>query len=268
MARGLNQVVLLGSVTQTPDLRYTPGGLAILEITLAGTDRISDETGNLRELPWYHRVKLFGRYAEALADQVAAGRTGLAVGRLEYRTWEAEGGKRSALDVRADRFELLELDRATTSTDAKGQERLAEAVNQVYLIGNLTREPELRYTPQGVAVSRLGLAVNERFVTKGQEQEKTNFVDITAWRELAEWTGDLSKGGGVFVQGRLINDSWTSQTGERRFATRIEAHRMGRLERFAAGSAETAKPTGKRSVPDIEEGLLEDDFPSEEDLPF
>ena len=262
MAKGLNRVLLLGTVTQTPELRYTPGGLAVLEATVAGQDKVTTADGSEREFPWYHRVKLFGRYAELFAEQLKAGVPVFVDGRLDYRSWESpEGQRRSALDVRVDRIEVLEPKEGRTVADARGQERMTDAVNQVVLIGNLTRDAELRYTPQGTAVVRLGLAVNETFLSRGQEQEKTHFVDVTAWRELAEWAGELKKGDPVLVFGRLVNESWTAQDGSRRFATRVEALRVEKLARMTEAAA-VPPPGGV----DLEEGL--EDFPPEEDLPF
>ena len=268
MAKGLNRIHLIGAVTQTPELRYTPGGLAILEVTVAGNDAVTDESGQTRELAFYHRVKLLGRYAEVMADAMQAGTPVFVDGRLEYRSWEVEGSRRSALDIRVDRIETLSTEGKSgelTVSDAKEQQRWRDGLNQVILIGNLTREPELRYTPQGAAVTRMGIAVNERFTTRKGEQEKTHFIDIQAWREMAEWAGGFAKGEAVFVIGRLVNDSWTTQTGERRYTTRVEAQRLERLTR-GPGSGGSGSRKVQTSGVDVEEGLEE--FPPEEDLPF
>lgn len=82
--------------------------------------------------------------------------------------------------------------------------------NKVILLGNLTRDPETRYTPQGTAVSGFGLGVNRRFKDKeGKLQEETTFVDIEAWGQTAENCGKyLKKGDGVLVDGRLKQDKW------------------------------------------------------------
>ncbi|GAA5334185.1 single-stranded DNA-binding protein [Thermus hydrothermalis] len=266
MARGLNRVYLIGSLTSRPDMRYTPGGLAILELNLAGQDTLWDESGQERELPWYHRVRLLGRQAEMWGDVLERGQLLFVEGRLEYRQWERDGEKRSEVQVRADFIDPLDARGRETQEDAKSQPRLRHALNQVVLMGNLTRDPELRYTPQGTAVARLGLAVNERRRGGGAEEEKTHFIEVQAWRDLAEWAGELRKGDGLLVIGRLVNDSWTSSSGERRFQTRVEALR---LERPTRGPAQTG---GSRPQPvqtggvDIDEGL--EDFPPEEDLPF
>ncbi|MER3481420.1 MAG: single-stranded DNA-binding protein [Meiothermus sp.] len=276
MARGLNRVYLVGTLTQNPEMRYTPGGLAVLELNLGGNDLITDESGNTRELPWYHRVKMLGKAAEFWGDGLGAGTALLVEGRLEYRSWEQDGQKRSSLEIRADRLELVSLEGKRgdlTVTDARGQQRLREGLNHVLLAGNLTRDPELRYTPQGTPVTRFSLAVNERFTSKGAEGEKTHYVDAQAWRDLAEWAAELKKGDGAFLIGRLVNDSWTAQDGTRRYTTRVEVSRLERLARGAGtggtgsqGAPQSAAPKGRAGKVDIDEGL--EDFPPEEDLPF
>jgi len=276
MARGLNRVTLVGTLTQDPELRYTPGGLAVMELNLAGNDLVTDEQGQTREPAWYHRVKLLGKSAEFWGDTLKAGMALFVDGKLEYRSWEQEGQKKSSLEIRADRMEIVSLEGKrgqVTVTDARGQERLKDGLNHVMLVGNLTRDPELRYTPQGTGVTRLSLAINEKSTTRqGGEQERVHYVEAQAWRELAEFAAELKKGDGAFLMGRLVNDSWTAQDGTRRYTTRVE---LSRLERLARGtgqktggnSSQLAPAKGRAGKVDIEEGL-EDDFPPEEDLPF
>jgi single-strand DNA-binding protein len=245
-------------------MRYTPGGLAILDLNLAGQDAFTDESGQEREVPWYHRVRLLGRQAEMWGDLLEKGQLIFVEGRLEYRQWEKDGEKRSEVQVRAEFIDPLEGRGRETLEDARGQPRLRRALNQVILMGNLTRDPDLRYTPQGTAVVRLGLAVNER--RRGQEEERTHFLEVQAWRELAEWASELRKGDGLLVIGRLVNDSWTSSSGERRFQTRVEALRLERPTRGPAQAGGSRPLTVQTGGVDIDEGL--EDFPPEEDLPF
>jgi len=100
--------------------------------------------------------------------------------------------------------------------------------NRVILMGNLTRDPELRYTPSGQAVADIRLAINRRTRTpSGERRESTVFVDVTAWGRQAEVINEyLSKGQPVFLEGRLALDEWTSQDGQRRSKLRVV------LERF------------------------------------
>lgn len=275
MARGLNNVLLVGTLTQAPELRYTPGGLAILELNVAGNDHVTGDDGQERELAWYHRATLFGALAESLANGLAAGTPVFVEGRLNYRSWEGQDGQRkSSLDVTANRVAELTVGTRrgeTTVTDAKGQERLRDALNQVTVLGNLTRDAELRYTPNGVAVTRFSVAVNESFQSRGEWQERTHFVDVTVWRDLAEACSELAKGDPVLVVGRLVTDSWTDKEGNRRFTTRIEGSRVEFLTRGPGGGGAGArsKESGVRAEQDSGKDLdIDEEFPPEEDLPF
>lgn len=97
-------------------------------------------------------------------------------------------------------------------------------LNKVLLLGNLTRDPELRYTPKGTAVTDIGLAVNRVWNNEqGQRQEETTFIDVTLWGRQAELAQQyLSKGRGVFIEGRLQMDSWEDkQTGQKRTKLKV-----------------------------------------------
>lgn len=275
MARGMNAAYLVGTLVQAPELRYTPGGLAILELNIAGNDTVIGDDERERELAWYHRVTVFGAQAESLSSQLEVGTPVFVEGRLNYRTWEdKEGQKRSSLDVNANRVEPMTIGPRgadPTVVDAKGQHRLRNALNQVMIIGNLTRDAELRYTPNGSAVTRFSVAVNERFRGKsGEDQERTHYVDVNVWRALAEGTGELKRGDPVFVIGRLSNDSWTDKEGNRRFTTRIEGQRVEFLTRGpGSGGAGTRTEAQLRPAQASTSTLdIDEEFPPEEDLPF
>jgi len=107
------------------------------------------------------------------------------------------------------------------------------SVNKVFLIGNLTRDPELRYTPNGAAVADLGLAVNRFYTTKdGDRREETLFIDVTVWNRQAENCCQyLRKGRPVHVEGFLKMDSWDDKTtGEKRTKIKVEADRVQFLD--------------------------------------
>jgi single-strand DNA-binding protein len=93
------------------------------------------------------------------------------------------------------------------------------SLNKVMLIGNCTRDPEIRYTPKGTAVTELGLAVNRRYsADNGERREEVTFIDVTLWGKTAEVAAQyLKKGRPLFVEGRLRLDSWDDkQTGQKR----------------------------------------------------
>ena len=99
----------------------------------------------------------------------------------------------------------------------------ARSLNKVMLIGNLTRDPELRYTPQGTAVCTMGMATNRSWVTdNGEKREETEWHRIVAWNKLAELCSQLLfKGRRIYVEGRLQTRQWTGQDGQQRQATEI-----------------------------------------------
>ncbi len=105
---------------------------------------------------------------------------------------------------------------------------MARSLNKVTLIGNLTRDPELRFTPQGTAVCTFGLATNRQWVTEsGEKKEDAEFHKLVAWNKLAEICSQLlTKGRKVFVEGRLQTRNWTGQDGAQRTTTEIVINDM------------------------------------------
>ncbi|MBL7222297.1 MAG: single-stranded DNA-binding protein [Candidatus Brocadiae bacterium] len=117
--------------------------------------------------------------------------------------------------------------------------------NRVILMGNLTRDPELRYTPSGQAVADLSLAINRRTRTQeGEQRDNTTYVDVTAWGRQAEVIKEyFTRGRPIFIEGRLQLDKWTSQDGQRRSKLRVV------LEQF-----EFVTPRGSESRPAADGG--------------
>jgi len=114
-------------------------------------------------------------------------------------------------------------------------------LNKVFLIGNLTRDPELKYTANGTGVTKFGLAVNRKYNSQdGEKKEDTCFVDITAWDKLAEACSEhLSKGRLVFVEGRLQYQSWESDDGTKRSKLEVIAQNI----QFLGGKQENGGET-------------------------
>src|SRR6476469_6646312 len=114
--------------------------------------------------------------------------------------------------------------------------------NKVILLGNLTRDPEVRYTPKGSAVCDLGLAVNRNYsLENGEKREEVTFVDVVLWARLAEIAGEyLKKGRPVLIEGRLQLDSWDDkQSGQKRSKLRVIGETMQLLgSRQSGGDAE------------------------------
>jgi len=120
-------------------------------------------------------------------------------------------------------------------------------LNKVMLIGNVTRDPEIRYTPKGTALVDLGLAVNRRYTAdNGEKREETTFVDITFWGRTAEIANEyLKKGRSVYVEGRLQLDSWDDKaTGQKRSKLKIVGEEMQMLGSREGGGGGSSQPSG------------------------
>jgi single-strand DNA-binding protein len=119
--------------------------------------------------------------------------------------------------------------------------------NQVTIVGNLTDDPELRYTPNGAAVATLRVAVNRRIPdgSGGWKDAETSFFRVNAWRTLAENAAEsLTRGTRVVVTGRLRSRSWENQEGETRSAVEIEADEVGPSLRWATAKVEKQSRSG------------------------
>ena len=131
-------------------------------------------------------------------------------------------------------------------------------LNHVFLSGRLTRDPELRYLPNGTPLCKIGLAVSRTYKVEGERREDTLFIDVTAWRGTAEYCGEnLRKGRPILVEGRLKMDTWDDKTtGEKRSKIEVQAHRIQTLDwEDRQGSAPKPAPRP------IEEPVPEDDMP-------
>ncbi|HXC99286.1 MAG TPA: single-stranded DNA-binding protein [Verrucomicrobiae bacterium] len=145
--------------------------------------------------------------------------------------------------------------------------------NKVILIGNLTRDPELRYTPQGVAIAKIGLAVNRTWKNEaGESKEEVTFVDVDAFRRQAETLAQyLKKGSPLMVEGRLKLDQWDDkQTGQKRSRLGVVLEGF----QFLGGNrgAEGAAPAPSRAAaPKSEAPAADGDAPpppEDDDVPF
>ena len=119
--------------------------------------------------------------------------------------------------------------------------------NTVELIGNITRDPELRFTPSGAAVANFGLAVNRRWRNQqtNEWEEQVSFFDIVCWRELAENVAEsLTKGSRIMVSGRLDQRSWETDNGEKRSKVEVVADEVGPSLRWATASVTRAERKG------------------------
>lgn len=127
----------------------------------------------------------------------------------------------------------------------------SRSLNKVMLIGNLTRDPELRYTPSGAAVCTIGLATNRYWTTEsGEKKEEVEFHRVVAWNKLAELCSQLlTKGRKVYVEGRLRTAAWQAQDGSQRTTTEIVIEDMILLDSRMPPAAQSDQPSDAASTP-------------------
>jgi single-strand DNA-binding protein len=142
--------------------------------------------------------------------------------------------------------------------------------NRVILVGNITRDPELRYIPSGTAVSDITLAVNDRVKRNDQWVEETTFVDVTLWGRTAEVANEyLSKGSPLLVEGRLKLDRW-EKDGQKHSKLRVVGERMQMLGGRGGGAGGSREPGGDATGTDDESEQYSHAGgpPPNEDIPF
>lgn len=164
------------------------------------------------------------------------------------------------------------------------------SLNKVMLMGNLTRDPEIRYTPKGQAVTDIGLAINRRYKVENETREEVTFVDVTFWGKSAEIIGQyMKKGRPLYVEGRLQLDSWDDkQTGQKKSRLKVigdEFQFIGSKDGASGGSGRqddgggyddaprsTSRPPQRQSNPPQQSRQDTDAFPpgldDEDEIPF
>src|SRR5437867_7382769 len=143
--------------------------------------------------------------------------------------------------------------------------------NKVILLGNLTRDPEVRYTPKGSAVCDLGIAVNRVYTTdSGERREEVTFVDVVLWARLAEIAGEyLKKGRPVFIEGRLQMDTWDDkQTGQKRTRLRVVGETMQLLGGRPGGTGAASETAGENRQTSAGAKPSARAEPDEDEIPF
>ncbi len=121
---------------------------------------------------------------------------------------------------------------------------MSRSLNKAILIGNLTRDPEMRYTPQGHAVTTIGIATNRDWKVEGEKREETEFHTVVCWNKLAELCSQLlKKGTKVYIEGRIQTRDWTDEKGTKHYRTEIVAEDM-----IVLGSRREGTGTGEDFV--------------------
>ena len=145
---------------------------------------------------------------------------------------------------------------------------MANGLNKVILIGNLGRDPEVRYTPGGLAVANFSMATSETWTTKeGEKETRTEWHRIVAWGKLGEICGEyLSKGKQIYIEGRIQTREWEDKEGNKRYTTEIIASQMLMLGSRESADESRPSPSSDMETPNLPEPPISKT--KDDDIPF
>lgn len=228
----LNRVTLVGYQTQPVQVRQTPSGTSVTDLNLVVPMQVKTESGETIASKSFHTVTLWGPVAEVAGQFVRPGSQLFIGGRLQTDSWEDEktGEKRSKTKVVGN--EMILLDPKAGQGPAPQGEALTGGVNRAEVIGNVTKDPEMRTTTSGQKVLTIGIATNDRWKDRqsGEMKERSEFHNVVIWGNLAEEVSrNAKKGSRVYAAGRVQSRSWETPNGQKRVSTEIVAEQVSLL---------------------------------------
>lgn len=223
----LNRVHLIGYQTQPVEVRTTPSGSSVTDLNLVVPYTFTAADGQLQTSKGFHTITLWSKMAEIAGQYVRAGSQLFVSGRLQTDSWEDEQSKEKRNKTKIISLDMLMLDSKDGQMAAPANAPLVSgALNRAEIIGNVTRDPEVRATTTGQQVVSLGVATNERWRDKGsgEDRERTEYHNIVIWGDLGQQFANIvKKGNKVYIAGRVQTRTWETQTGEKRATTEIVA---------------------------------------------
>lgn len=219
----LNRAQFIGHLTEDPQVRQTPSGQTVGDLNIMTKATFTNGAGQTQTSSSYHNVVVWRGLADIAQRFLKKGSQIYVSGRMQTDEWEDQntGQKRYKTRITAD--ELILLDPRNPYAPIAETSRVSGALNQAEIIGNVTRDPEIRQTPNGNSVVSFGVATNFAWKDRaGESQEKTTFHNIVAWDALAQDIAQtFKKGRKVYVRGRLQTRSWETPDGQKRYTTEI-----------------------------------------------
>lgn len=280
----LNRVSLIGYQTQPVELRQTPSGTAVTDLNLIVPNSFTSGTGEQLTGKGFFTVTVWGGMAEVASQYLRAGGQIFVSGRLQTDSWEDEksGEKKSKTKIVAQ--EMILLDSKDGQRAAPAGVELGKCLNRAEIIGNVTKDPEMRTTTSGQNVLTIGVASNEKWKDRqsGELKERVEFHNVVLWGTLAQDVAkQVKKGNKAFVSGRIQTRSWETQTGSKRTTTEVVADQVSLLGVANTIAQETVTSRSTAPAREREEvapvtadagaGIPEVQYQSEvkvEDLPF
>ncbi len=221
----LNRAQIIGHLTEDPQIRQTPSGQSVGDLNIVTKASFSTGSGKTQQSSSYHNVVVWRGLADIAQRFMKKGSQVFISGRIQTDEWEDQstGQKRYKTRITAD--EMILLDPKNPNAPLAEGSIVSGALNQAEVIGNVTRDPELRQTPNGNSVVSFGIATNFSWKDRaGESQEKTEFHNIVAWDDLAKGIAEsIKKGRKIYIRGRLQTRSWETPDGNKRYTTEIIA---------------------------------------------
>lgn len=219
----LNRAQIIGHLTEDPQIRQTPSGQTVGDLNIVTKASFATGSGQTQQSSSYHNVVVWRGLADISQRFLKKGSQVFISGRIQTDEWEDQstGQKRYKTRITAD--EMILLDPKNPNAPLAEGSMVGGALNQAEVVGNVTRDPELRQTPNGNSVVSFGVATNFAWKDRaGESQEKTEFHNIVAWDDLAKSIAEsLKKGRKVYIRGRLQTRSWETPDGNKRYTTEI-----------------------------------------------
>lgn len=223
----LNRVQLIGYQTQPLEVRQTPGGTSVVDLNIIVPMMLKGDDGREIASKSFHVVTLWGALADVAGQFLRPGAHVFIGGRLQTDSWEdaSTGEKKSKTKVIGGEMILLEPKGGALPAPANAPS-LTSCLNRAELIGNVTKDPEIRTTTSGQQVLSLGVATNESWKDKasGERKERTEFHNVVFWGPKAtEVAQAVRKGSKIYVAGRVQTRSFETQAGVKKYTTEVIA---------------------------------------------
>ncbi|MEJ2732591.1 MAG: single-stranded DNA-binding protein [Anaerolineae bacterium] len=230
MARGMNRVTIIGFVERDPEMRRTASRQPVASFPVSTNRRWTTNSGEDREATEWFNIVAWGDLAEAVVRLVQKDRRIYAEGHLQSRTWQDARGQRH---VRTEMVasQMIPMDDRETIANRDPDvenEKMPLCLNRVMVIGNLGRDPEMRYTPEGQALTSFNLATSRTWISaNGGRRDSTEWFKVVSWGSLAEiCKKHLKKGRRVYIEGELRTRGWQQPDGNKLFRTELVANEM------------------------------------------
>jgi len=231
MARGLNRVMIIGFVECEPELRRSTHRRSVACFAVSTTCQWTTSAGEKHIATECFNIVAWGDLAEVAKTRLQKGQRLYAEGHHQTRSWDdASGHRHVRSEVVASRLIPMETGEAAASPRAESpsDDSTQLCLNRVMVIGNLGRDPEMRYTPEGQAVTSFALAATRTWtLPHGGRRDSTEWFNVIAWGNLAEICSQyLAKGRRVYVEGELRTRGWEQPSGTRHCRAELIAREM------------------------------------------